>query len=1300
MASEFTALSQKLNQLTLHDKLRFQRRIQGAKKIKNAQVLSTVIGEIDTEIMAAMQFIEKRRSVLPIINYPENLPVSQKKQEIMTAIRDNQVVIVAGETGSGKTTQLPKMCLELGRGVHGVIGHTQPRRIAARSVANRIAEELKTEVGSVVGYKVRFHDNISDTTLVKLMTDGILLAEIQQDRLLTQYDTIIIDEAHERSLNIDFILGYLRQILPKRPDLKIIITSATIDPQRFSKHFNHAPIIEVSGRTYPVEVRYRPIVDEASDVDREPIQAIIDAVDELTHESYGDILIFMSGEREIRDTADALNKQMFPNTEILPLFARLSSTEQNRIFQPHIGRRIILATNVAETSLTVPGIKYVIDPGMARISRYSIRTKVQRLPIEPISQASANQRKGRCGRISDGICIRLYAEQDFLSRPEFTDPEILRTNLAAVILQMTSLGLGNIAAFPFVQSPDKRNIQDGIRLLDELGAIQHSAENSHIRLTDLGRQLAQLPVDPRLGRMVLEARKKGCVREVLIIVAALSIQDPRERPLEKQQAADEKHRRFNEPDSDFISFVKLWDYLQEQQKSLSSSQFRKQCKIDYLNYLRVREWQDIYAQLRQAVKELGFPVNSQPADYLSLHTALLSGLLSHIGQKDIDKQDFTGARNARFAIFPASGLFKKPPKWAMVAELVETSRLWGRIAARIEPEWIEPLALHLVKRNYSEIHWSKAQGVAVAHERVILYGLTIIAERRVNYSRIDPVVSRELFIRHALVEGDWHHRYAFFRENRKLLAEVEDLEHKSRRRDILVDDDILFNFYDQRIPSHVISSRHFDSWWKKTLAIEPELLNFEKSMLFKSGDTHISKLDYPNNWQQGNFKLKLSYQFEPGANADGVTVHIPLAILNQVAEQGFDWQIPGLRKELVIALIKSLPKGIRRHLVPAPNYAQAFLERVASTMMQGSLLEALEREFRRMTGITIEREQWQLNSIPDHLKITFRIIDEKHKTLAEGKDLSKLKASLKQEVQQTLSTIADDGIEQDNLHIWSFGSLPQYYQQKRNGYEVKAFPGLVDDKDSVAIKLFETEHEQQQSMWAGCRRLLQLTIPSPIKYLHEKLPNKAKLGLYFNPFGSVLELIDDCISCAIDKLMTEHGGIVWDEQKFEHLREYVRTHLNETVVTIARQVETVLYMSHNINKRLKGRVDIQLAVSLADVKSQLSRLIYKGFVTGNGWQRLPDVTRYLQAIERRLEKLPQDPQRDRVLTQKIDYIQNQYQQLLMKLSSVDRIQPDVIEIRWMFEELRVSYFAQQLGTAYTISDKRILQAIEQVSSQY
>ena len=1291
MKSTLAALSAQLDGLMLRDRQRLQRRLQGAKKINDPQALQGLTQELENAFQQGLQKVSSREASRPKIAYPDNLPVSQKKQDIFEAIRDHQVVIVAGETGSGKTTQIPKICMELGRGIKGLIGHTQPRRLAARTVANRIADELETSLGNTVGYKVRFNDQVSENTLVKLMTDGILLAEIQQDRMLMQYDTLIIDEAHERSLNIDFILGYLRQLLPKRPDLKVIITSATIDPQRFSKHFNNAPIIEVSGRTYPVDVRYRPVVDDADDGDRDQLQAIFDAVDELGRESRGDILIFMSGEREIRDTADALNRLDLPNTEVLPLYARLSNSEQNRVFQSHSGRRIVLATNVAETSLTVPGIKYVIDPGTARISRYSFRTKVQRLPIEAVSQASANQRKGRCGRVSDGICIRLYSEQDFLSRPEFTDPEILRTNLASVILQMTSLGLGDISAFPFVEAPDKRNIQDGVRLLEELGAI-NTPENGRYTLTEQGRSLAQLPVDPRLARMVLEAQKNSCLREVMIITAALSIQDPRERPMDKQQASDEKHRRFADKDSDFLAFVNLWDYLQEQQKALSSAQFRKLCRSDFLNYLRVREWQDIYTQLRQVVKELGLRINSTAADYRSVHCALLTGLLSHVGQKDVEKQEFTGARNARFSIFPGSGLFKKPPKWAIVAELVETSRLWGRIAAKIEPEWIEPLAQHLVKYSYSEPHWEKSQGAVMADEKVTLFGLPIVMARRVNYGSIDAVVSRELFIRHALVEGDWQTRHAFFRDNQRLRNEVEELEHKSRRRDILVDDETLFLFYEQRVGREVVSGKHFDTWWKTQ---PTDSLNFEKSMLIKEGAGKISALDYPNFWHQGNIKLRVTYQFEPGTEADGVTVHIPLPLLNQIEEQGFDWQIPGIRRELVMALIKSLPKPTRRNFVPAPNYADAFLGR--ATPFELPLLESMERELRRMTGVTVSRDDWQLEQVPDHLKMTFRIVDDKNKPLREGKSLTALKSTLKEQVQQTLSAVADDGIEQNNLHVWSFGALPDCYEQKRGGYEVKAYPALVDEKDSIAIKLFDSELEQSQAMWRGTRRLLLLNIPSPIKYLHEKLPNKAKLGLYFNPYGKVLDLIDDCISCGIDKLIAESGGPVWSEEKFAVLHEHVRAHLNETVVGIATQVEQILTTVFNINKRLKGRIDMTMALALSDIKAQMSGLIYRGFVTQNGWKRIPDTLRYLQAIEKRMDKLAMDPHRDRAQMLKVESVQQKWQQWLNKLPPVRQVSEEVQEVRWMLEELRVSYFAQQLGTPYPISDKRILQTIEQLA---
>ena len=1326
---ELTPLQQslfsQLIDIMLVDKRRLSTRIHGIGKIKSQEAQQAVAAEIQQQIEQARLRVESRKSAVqnPIV-FPESLPVSQRKAEIEKLLSEHQVIVVAGETGSGKTTQLPKMCLELGLGHLGTIGHTQPRRIAARSVAARIAEELQTELGDLVGYKVRFNDQISENTQIKLMTDGILLAEIQTDRFLNQYSCLIIDEAHERSLNNDFILGYLKQLLPRRPDLKVIITSATIDVERFSKHFNNAPIIEVSGRTYPVEVRYRPVAEED---DQDQLQGILNAVDELQAEGRGDILIFMNGEREIRDTAEALQKQNLKHTEILPLFARLSAQEQNKIFHPSGLNRIVLATNVAETSLTVPGIKYVIDPGTARISRYSYRTKVQRLPIESISQASANQRKGRCGRVSEGICIRLYSEEDFNNRPEFTDPEILRTNLASVILQMTALGLDDIEAFPFVDAPDKRHIQDGVKLLEELGAIQPkkiksykhdgarfptrakdvSANKDGTRyetcaieseekkqgweLTPIGRQLAQLPVDPRLAKMLLSAVEFGSVYEVMIIVSALSIQDPRERPTEKQQASDEKHRRFADKKSDFLAFLNLWHYVQEQQKALTKNQFRRQCQKDFLNYLRIREWQDIYQQIRLAVREMGLPINSEKAEYQQIHTALLSGLLSHIGLKEAEKQQYLGARNAHFAIFPNSVLFKKQPKWVMAAELVETSKLWGRMVAEIEPEWIEPLAEHLTKKSYSEPRWSKSRGAVIADEKVSLYGVPIVAARPVNYGAIDPRVSREIFIQSALVEGDWNTKHKFFKQNQQLIREVEELEHKSRRRDILVDERTLFEFYDQRIGTDVVSQKHFDTWWKKAEKQDPELLNFERSFLINDDAEQVSKLDFPNFWHQGNLKLKLTYQFEPGTDADGVTVHIPLPLLNQVEMTGFDWQIPGLREELVIALIKSLPKSYRRNFVPAPNYAQAFLGRAVP--LEKPLLDTLIYELRRMTGVTVEAEHWNWEQIPSHLKMTFRVVDENGKKIAESMNLDELKFSLKDRVQESISAVADDGIEQSGLHIWSFAELPQCYEQKQRGFSVKAFPAIVDEKDAVGIKLFETEFEQAVAMQQGLRRLLLLNVPSPIKYLHEKLPNKAKLGLYFTPFGRVLELIDDCIACAVDKLIDDFGGFVWNEEGFDKLRDFVRENVNEVTVDIAQKVEQILTLTHQLNQRLKGKMDFTMAFALSDMKSQIAGLIYQGFVQKSGYARLPDLLRYLQAIDKRMDKLAQDVNRDRAAMLRVEQVQQAYQQLLAKLPKSKPISDEVAEIRYMIEELRVSLFAQQLGTKYQVSEKRVLAII-------
>ncbi|MDH6518051.1 ATP-dependent helicase HrpA [Streptomyces sp. SAI-135] len=1305
-APSFGELAARLTELSLRDAHRLGRRLEGARKIRKPEARAAVLAEIEAEVGKGEERVRARRARVPAVSYPEQLPVSQKKDDIAAAIRDHQVVIVAGETGSGKTTQIPKICLELGRGVTGMIGHTQPRRIAARTVAERVAEELDTPLGEAVGWKVRFTDQVNpDATFVKLMTDGILLAEIQTDRELRAYETIIIDEAHERSLNIDFLLGYLAQLLPKRPDLKVVITSATIDPERFSRHFGDAPIVEVSGRTYPVEVRYRPLLEEDSDdSDRDQITAICDAVEELQGEGKGDILVFLSGEREIRDTADALVKKNYRFTEVLPLYARLSHAEQHRVFQPHTGRRIVLATNVAETSLTVPGIKYVIDPGFARISRYSHRTKVQRLPIEPVSQASANQRKGRCGRTSDGICIRLYSEEDFDARPEFTDAEILRTNLASVILQMTAAGLGDIEKFPFIDPPDHRNIRDGVQLLQELGALDPAQKDVRKRLTDTGRKLAQLPVDPRLARMVLEADKNGCVREVMVIAAALSIQDPRERPADKQTQADQQHARFKDETSDFLAYLNLWRYIREQQKERGSSSFRRMCKQEYLNFLRIREWQDIYTQLRTVAKQMGIHLNEDDAPDQSVHVSLLAGLLSHIGMKDVkdgNKNEYLGARNAKFAIFPGSALFKKQPRFVMSAELVETSRLWARVNAKIEPEWVEPLAEHLLKRTYSEPHWEKDQAAVMAYEKVTLYGVPIVAQRKVNYGRIDPESSRELFIRNALVEGDWRTHHKFFADNRKLLSEVEELEHRARRRDIVVDDDTLFDFYDQRVPEHVVSGAHFDSWWKRKRHEEPDFLDFEREMLIRESAEAVTKADYPDSWRQGPLKFRVTYQFEPGADADGVTVHIPLQVLNQVKDEGFDWQIPGLREELVTELIRSLPKPIRRNYVPAPNFAKRFLD--TAVPLQEPLTVTMARELKRMVGVPFDAEDFDQSRVPDHLRITFRIVDERRRKLAEAKDLEALRLQLKPKARQALSQAAaatasregGESLERKGLTDWTIGTLTRVFETRRAGQPVKAYPALVDDGDTVSVRLFDTEAEQAEAMWKGTRRLIVRNIPvSPAKFASEKLTNPQKLALSANPHGSIQALFDDCATAAADKLIGDFGGPAWDEESYRKLYDKVRAEIVDTTVRTVGQVQQVLAAWQACERRLKAVRSPALLANLADVRKQLDALVKPGFVTETGLRRLPDLMRYLVAADRRLQQMPTNVQRDTTRMEKVHEMQDEYAWLLEQLPKGRPVPQQVLDIRWMIEELRVSYFAHALGTAYPISDKRIVKAID------
>ena len=1163
-----------------------------------------------------------RRAALPPVTYPAELPVSQRKDEIARVIRDHQVVIIAGETGSGKTTQIPKICLELGRGIEGQIGHTQPRRLAARTVAERIAEELGSPLGEAVGYQVRFTDVSARDTLVKLMTDGILLNELARDRDLSRYDTLIIDEAHERSLNIDFILGYLRQLLPRRPDLKVIITSATIDPERFAAAFGGAPIVEVSGRTYPVETRYRPL-----DEDGDQGQAISDAIDELSAEGPGDILVFLSGEREIRDTADLLSGRdrldILP-LEVLPLYGRLSAAEQHRVFDRRpassLTRRVVLATNVAETSLTVPGIKYVVDPGTARISRYSRGTKVQRLPIEPISQASANQRQGRCGRTSDGICIRLYSEEDFSSRPEFTDPEILRTNLASVILQMAAIGLGDVPKFPFIDPPDARNIADGLTLLAELNAFKNG------RITGLGRKLARLPVDPRIGRMILEADRNGCVREVLIIAAALSIQDPRERPVEVQQAADDKHRRFADPDSDFVTFLNLWDYLAERQRELSSSAFRRLCRAEFLNYLRVREWQDLQGQLQRLAGDLGVTVTSTSAERTRLHVSLLAGLLSQIGMKSEPgrapaaapsgtagrrpRAEYLGARNARFAIFPGSALTRKAPDWIVAAELVETSRLWARTVARIEPEWVEPLARHLVRHSYSEPHWEKKRGGAVALEKVTLYGVPLVTDRKVPYGRIDPAAARELFIRHALVEGDWQTSHRFFAENRQLLAEAAEVEHRARRRGLVVGEDELFAFYDARIPAEVVSAQHFDTWWKQARRADPGLLTFTAGDLLSEDAAEVSADAYPDVWTSetpGLPPAALSYAFEPGSETDGVTVDIPLSRLNQVNAAEFSWQVPGLRTELVTEMIRSLPKALRRDLVPAPDVAREVVARLGAPA--GDLRDAVARELRSLRGVNVPRDAWDLGKLPRHLRITVRVTDG-DRVLAEGKDVAELQRELRPRLRDVLSRAAA-GITRTGLTSWNFGALPKVFREGT----VVAYPALADAGATVDVRLFETEDAARAAMWAGTRRLILLGAPSPVKSIAGSLPTRAKLALSHNPHGGVAAMFADCVSCAADYLMAEAGGPAWDADGFERLSRRgavpaARGDRRRGAPRSSRRSR----LAHSVGARLADLRAAPVQPAADDLREQLSGLIYAGFVTATGYRRLPHLTRYLRGM--------------------------------------------------------------------------------------
>lgn len=1274
------------------------------------------------------------------LNYPADLPVSERRDEILAAIRDNQVVIIAGATGSGKTTQIPKMCLELGR---TSIAHTQPRRIAARAVAERIAEELQVELGGMVGYQVRFTDQAGPETKVKVMTDGILLNALQRDRQLKQYDTIIIDEAHERSLNIDFLLGYLKQLLPNRPDLKLIVTSATIDPDSFSRHFGDAPIIEVSGRTFPIEIRYRPLggdrdetrSDDPDDEDgadgdagsgKEPTAAdymdgIIGALKELEQEALGDVLVFFSGESEIRDAQDAIEGSitsgaLAKGTEVLPLYGRLSAADQHRVFEPSkmvgVRRRVILATNVAETSLTVPGIKYVIDTGTARISRYSPKAKVQRLPIEAISQASANQRSGRCGRTSDGIAIRLYSEDDYNARSEFTDPEILRTNLASVILQAAALGLGDITRFPFIQPPDQRGVKDGLGLLRELGAI---SDVGNPKLTKTGQALARLPIEPRFARMLLESRQHSVTREVMVIVAGLTIQDPRERPLEKREKADGLHARFTDPTSDFLTLLNLWNYLEEQQKKLSSSAFRRQCKAEYLNYLRVREWQDVVRQLRSLTKPLGLTLNEPKIDPDGIHKCLLAGMLSHIGLRQLTEKhagdkagkakdasgspkrqsnEYLGSSGTKFVIFPGSALAKKPPAAVMSAELVETSRLFARMNAAIDPEWAEKLAGDLCKRQYSEPHWEKSQGAVIGYERVTLFGVPIVASRRIQFSRIDAGYCRELFIRHALVDGEWDSKQAFDRANRALIKELEALAERSRKPQLIPDEEDMFRFYDARVPAEVVSTRSFEGWWKQERRTRPDFLTATREDLLGEEQTHHDEREHPSVWQHGGQQLKLHYRFDPGAVDDGVTVEVPLPLLAGLQPDAFDWLVPGMRLELVSTLIKSLPKAIRRNVVPANDWAAKALAALPAEPT-GNLLTVLADTLQKLSGTLVSAGDFDVSRLTDGLRMTYRVVDARAKTLGLGSDLAALQAKLASSNRDAVAAVAakvHSDIERAGLTTWDFDALPASIESKHGANVVRAFPALAATKTGADIRLFSTQAEQAVFHPLGVRALVQAGVQSPASYVKEHLTQAENLALVTAPYPSFNAFIDDVIAASIDRELRrlQPDGLIFSKAQFEQVRAAVQLNLMDTVFDASALVAKIMVAVREAGKAISDTKAFAFLSVLSAEKAHLEELVHKpgaggaGFVSAAGLDRLPRILVYIQAVKRRIEQLNDNPGRDRAGQVELD-------QALALLAAAPAAKQQ--QLHWMVEELRVSLFAQHLGTPEPISVQRIKKAL-------
>ena len=1344
----FEQLLKNLDQAMFADRHRLRRQLHDLrKKAGDAPLEDERLSHWLERFQASVAKVEARRQSVPVMRYDDSLPIAAKREEIKEALRKHQVLVIAGETGSGKTTQLPKICLEIGRGVHGLIGHTQPRRLAARSVATRVAEEIGTPLGELVGYQVRFEDQSKDSSLIKLMTDGILLAETQHDRFLEKYDTIIVDEAHERSLNIDFLLGYLKTLLPRRPDLKVIITSATIDLERFSEHFNGAPIVEVSGRTFPVETWYRPLsaeVDEDGNRVEDDLtvdQGILAALDEIdAHEKSigkrpGDVLVFLPGEREIRDAAEVLRKANLRFTEVLPLYARLTPAEQQKIFRPAGGRKIVLATNVAETSLTVPGIRYVIDSGTARISRYSYRAKVQRLPIEAVSQASANQRKGRCGRVEPGICIRLYSEEDFLSRPEFTDPEILRTNLAAVILQMLHLRLGQIEDFPLIEPPDGKAISDGFNLLQELSAV-----NRENQLTPLGRQLARLPIDPRLGRMLLEAAGLGSLAEVLIVASALSVQDVRERPADRQQQADQAHAQWKDPDSDFAALINLWRGFEEQRQALGSNALRTWCRKNFLNYLRLREWRDAHRQLTLIARELqlnkrkeadgpGQPASkkadsrrvedgeasasdrpalttdkkvnvklAQQADaseaaqraksYAAVHKAILSGLLSQVGHKT-EEGDFLGARQRRFWVHPSSVIGRKKPNWIMAAELVETTKLFARMVAKIEPDWIEPLAKHLIKTNHFEPHWEKKRGQVMAFEQVTLYGMIIVARRPVHFGPIDPPAARELFIREGLVRGEMHSRAKALTANRELLELFDELEAKARRRDIIADEDTLFAYYDARLPQDIYQTASFESWYKRESAKDPQLLMMRDEDVLARDASEVTSAQYPDQLRIGELQLPLEYHFEPNHPRDGVTLRVPAPLLPQLRGERLEWLVPGLLETKAVALVRNLPKAIRKNFVPVPDFVKAALSKVS--FGEGSLAEALGRELLRMTVARVSEEAWNeaAKQLDSHLKMNIEVVDGRGKYLGEGRDLAELTARFAEASQAALAP-PQQKAEQKPVEAKAFAQVAETAQAKMAGLSMTVYPALVEEGSVVKEGRFPTQAEAEYQHRRALQRLLLQQLSEPAKFLRSKLPGLTDLGLLYRDMGKVDALVEDILLASLDSCILEgEAQLPRDGEALAKLAERKRGDWTPHAERLARQVLEILKLWHGLQKRFKGKIDLAQAVALNDIKAQLGYLVYPGFVRETPTEWLKEYPRYLKAIEPRFEKIGAQLQRDRVWSGELVGYWEQYQTRLKKHQQEGKRDPELTLYRWMLEEFRVSLWAQQLGTKMAVSDKRL-----------